>query len=217
MALRFVVVEDHPEVAKNNCEWLQKLDPEAICETLGDPQAAVRRLKEYQPDLLVVDLLYGQTSGEQSAEPGLNLLREVFSRHPNQNVMVYSSEPLLLTPLSEAIGKHEGGFAAINKMDRRTQFLEGAKSALSGELKIPRELRGLLQLTEREVEVLCLICKDALTDQAVADRIYTSKKTVQNHVQRLKEKLGIALEDSNDTNGRVALCIEAVRRKLVQF
>jgi DNA-binding NarL/FixJ family response regulator len=217
MPLRFIVVEDHPEVGKNNCEWLQKLDPDAICETIADPQAAIRRLKDYQPDLLVVDLLYGQTSGEQSAEPGLGLLREVFSRYPTQSVMVYSSEPLLLTPLSEAIARHEGGFAAVNKMDRRTQFLEGAKSALSGELKIPRELRGLLQLTEREIEVLSLICKEALTDQAVADRIYTSKKTVQNHVQRLKEKLGIALEDTNETNGRVALCIEAVRRKLVQF
>ncbi|AGY57329.1 response regulator transcription factor [Gloeobacter kilaueensis] len=217
MALRFIVVEDHPEVAKNNCEWLQKVDGDAYCEILTDPIAASKRLKEFQPDLLVVDLLYGQTSGQQSGEPGLNLLREVFQNYPNQSVMVYSSEPLLLTPLSEAIGKHEGGFAAVNKMDRRTQFLEGAKSALSGELKIPRELRGLLQLTEREVEVLSLICKEALTDQAVADRIYTSKKTVQNHVQRLKEKLGIALEDTNETNGRVALCIEAMRRKLVQF
>ncbi len=217
MPLRFLVVEDHPEVAKNNCEWLQKLDADAHCEILSDPNSAIKRLKDLLPDLLVVDLLYGQTSGEQSAEPGLGLLREVFSGYPNLSVMVYSSEPLLLTPLSEAIGKHEGGFAAINKMDRRTQFLEGAKSALSGELKIPRELRGLLQLTEREVEVLGLICKDALTDQAVAERIYTSKKTVQNHVQRLKEKLGIALEETNETNGRVALCIEAMRRKLVQF
>lgn len=217
MALRFIVVEDHPEVARNNCEWLQKLDAEASCETVTAPQAAIRRLKDYQPDLLVVDLLYGQTSGEQSAEPGLGLLREVFSHYPNLSVMVYSSEPLLLTPLSESIARHEGGFAAVNKMDRRTQFLEGAKSALSGELKIPRELRGLLQLTEREIEVLGLICKDALTDQAVADRIYTSKKTVQNHVQRLKEKLGIALEETNETNGRVSLCMEALRRKLVQF
>lgn len=216
MASRFLIVEDHPEVAKNNCEWLQKLAADAFCETVTDPVMALKRLKDYQPDLVVVDLLYGQTSGEQSAEPGLNLLRQIFSTYPNLNIMVYSSEPLLLTPLGELIGKHEGGFAAINKMDRRTQFLEGAKSALSGELKIPRELRSLVQLTDREIEVLALICKEALTDQAVADRIYTSKKTVQNHVQRLKEKLGIAMEET-ETNGRIALCIEAMRRKLVQL
>ncbi|MBC8121843.1 MAG: response regulator transcription factor [Gemmatimonadaceae bacterium] len=216
MASRFLIVEDHPEVAKNNCEWLQKLAADAFCETVTDPVMALKRLKDYQPDLVVVDLLYGQTSGEQSAEPGLNLLRQIFSNYPNLNIMVYSSEPLLLTPLGELIGKHEGGFAAINKMDRRTQFLEGAKSALSGELKIPRELRSLIQLTDREIEVLALICKEALTDQAVADRIYTSKKTVQNHVQRLKEKLGIAMEET-ETNGRIALCIEAMRRKLVQL
>ncbi|MFS8894470.1 response regulator transcription factor [Synechococcus sp. O70.1] len=214
--LKFLVVEDHPEVAQNNCEWLQRIAADAQCIAVSNPMDAIRRLQRDQPDLVVVDLLYGQTSGEQSAEPGLELLRHIFENYPTLNVMVYSSEPLLLTPLVGLISKHQGGFAAVNKMERRSVFLEGAKSALNGELRMPRELRGLTKLTEREIEVLNLLCKEALTDQAIADRIHTSKKTVQNCIQRLKEKLDI-FGSEDEINARVAMCMAAVQRKLIQW
>jgi DNA-binding NarL/FixJ family response regulator len=211
---RFWIVEDHPEVAKNNGDWLLKVEPTAQCEFFSEPQRVQQKLTTTQPDLLVTDLLYGQTSGEQSAQPGLDLLRYIFSHHPQTNILVYSSEPLLLAPLAESLGQHEGGFVAVNKMERRSYFVEGAQAALNGELKLSRELRSLVKLTEREQQVLQLMCHESLTDQAVAERIYTSKKTVQNCVQRLKEKLGVAL-DEESANSRVGLCMEAVRRKLL--
>ncbi len=212
----FLIVEDHPEVAQNNCEWLQRLAEETTCTTVNSPTEAIAKLQKQLPDLVVVDLLYGQSSGEQSAEPGLDLLRQIFETYPTLNVMAYSSEPLLLTPLVALISKHQGGFAAVNKMERRTIFLEGAKSALNGELRMPRELRGLTKLTERELEVLNLLCKEALTDQAIADRIHTSKKTVQNCIQRLKEKLDV-YGSEDVTNPRVAMCMAAVRNKVIQW
>ncbi|ABD02949.1 MULTISPECIES: response regulator transcription factor [unclassified Synechococcus] len=214
--LKFLIVEDHPEVAQNNCEWLQRIAADAQCITVTNPMDAILRLQREQPDLVVADLLYGQTSGEQSAEPGLEFLRHIFENYPTLNVMAYSSEPLLLTPLVGLISKHQGGFAAVNKMERRTVFLEGAKSALNGELRMPRELRGLTKLTEREIEVLNLLCKEALTDQAIADRIHTSKKTVQNCIQRLKEKLDI-FGSEDEINARVAMCMTAVQKKIIQW
>ncbi len=213
--LKFLIVEDHPEVAQNNCEWLQRLNTTANCTIVSSPADAMGRLTREHPDLVVTDILYGQMSGEQSAEPGLELLRHIFETYPTLNVMAYSSEPLLLTPLVALISKHQGGFAAVNKMERRSVFLEGAKSALNGELRMPRELRGLTKLTEREIEVLNLLCKEALTDQAIADRIHTSKKTVQNCIQRLKEKLDV-YEGDDEVNARVAMCMTAVKNKIIQ-
>lgn len=215
-APKFLIVEDHPEVAQNNCEWLQRLDVNANCVTVTNPGDAKARLQRELPDLVVTDILYGQTSGEQSGEPGLELLKYIFETYPTLNVMAYSSEPLLLTPLVGLISKHQGGFAAVNKMERRTVFLDGAKSALNGELRMPRELRGLTKLTERETEVLTLLCKEALTDQAIAEKIHTSKKTVQNCIQRLKEKLDI-YEGEDEINARVAMCMTAVKNKIIQW
>ncbi|MEN9245895.1 MAG: response regulator, partial [Thermostichales cyanobacterium SRBZ-1_bins_19] len=124
--VKFLIVEDHPEVATNNCEWLQRLDSQATCIVVHSPVEARSKLAHELPDLVVTDILYGQTSGEQSAEPGLELLRHIFETYPTLNVMAYSSEPLLLRPLVDLISKHQGGFAAVNKMERRTVFLEGA-------------------------------------------------------------------------------------------
>jgi hypothetical protein len=44
-----------------------------------------------------------------------------------------------------------------------------------------------------------------------------SLKTIQNCVQRLKVKLSVDYLDENQTSPRVALCMEAMRRKLLVF
>lgn len=56
----------------------------------------------------------------------------------------------------------------------------------------------------------------APTDQAIADRIHTSKKTVQNCIQRLKEKLDI-FGSEDEINARVAMCMTAVQKKIIQW
>ncbi|WP_404791478.1 hypothetical protein [Altericista sp. CCNU0014] len=50
---------------------------------------------------------------------------------------------------------------------------------------------------------------------AIAQHMNLSLKTVQNCVQHLKVKLDIDYLDENHTSPRVALCMEAMRRKLL--
>jgi DNA-binding NarL/FixJ family response regulator len=100
-------------------------------------------------------------------------------------------------------------------MERRKYFLAGVESALNGELKLPRELRQELNLNEKELEVLRLLCHESLTDQAVAERLHISLRVVQNHIQHLKVKLGVDEFEQKDINSRVALCIKALEQKLL--
>ncbi len=123
--------------------------------------------------------------------------------------------PVYLKPPIKWIGRHQGGFVVVSKLERRKAFLEGVKHALDGKLEIPRELRYDIDLDEREMQVLMLLCRESLTDKAIAMRLNLSLKTIQNCVQRLKAKLSIDYLDENDTSTRVALCMEAVRRKLI--
>jgi CheY-like chemotaxis protein len=130
--LKFLVVEDHPEVAQNNCEWLQRIAADAQCIAVSNPMDAIRRLQREQPDLVVADLLYGQTTGEQSAEPGLELLRHIFENYPTLNVMVYSSEPLLLTPLVGLISKHQADLPPSTKWSGAASSWKGPKVLSTG-------------------------------------------------------------------------------------
>jgi DNA-binding NarL/FixJ family response regulator len=209
----FLIVEDHPEVAENNCKFLQTLYPSATCIIAENPNSAMERLKLEMPDLVVVDLQYGNISGINCAKEGLDFLADLFQEYPNLNILVYTSDPSLLKCQLKLINEHHGGFVVVNKIERRKSFLEGAKISLNGEFKIPLELREELIFSDKELQVLELLCKNCLTDKAIAERMCLSVKTIQNYVQKIKFKLNI--DNSEQTSNRVALCIEVLKRKLI--
>ncbi|WP_052672533.1 response regulator transcription factor [Aliterella atlantica] len=212
----FLVIEDHPEVGQNNCEFLRIMSPQCSCISVDTPQKGVEQLRQGIPDLVVVDLQFGTVGGEQSAKPGLELLKQIFEYYPTVNILVYTSEPTFLRQLIPQISKYQGGFAVVNKMERRSAFLEGARCAIEGQLKVHRELMKEMQLSQQDLEILDLLCNHALTDRAIAERMHVSLKTAQNYVQRLKVKLDIEhLDDGQNVNPRVAICMTAMGRKLV--
>ncbi|KXX67458.1 response regulator transcription factor [Flammeovirga sp. SJP92] len=45
------------------------------------------------------------------------------------------------------------------------------------------------ELSEREIEVVKLICKEN-TNQEIADKLFLSKRTIENHRQRILDKVG---------------------------
>jgi DNA-binding NarL/FixJ family response regulator len=212
----FLVIEDHPEVGQNNCEFLRTISPQCSCISVDTPEKGAEQLKQAIPNLVVVDLQFGIVGGEQSAKPGLALLKQIFEYYPTVNILVYTSEPNCLRQVIPQIGKHQGGFVVVNKMERRSAFLEGVRSALDGQLKLHRELMKDMPLTQQDLEVLDLLCNHALTDQAIAQRLHVSIKTAQNYVQRLKTKLNVEhLDDGQNVNPRVAVCMAAIGRKLL--
>jgi DNA-binding NarL/FixJ family response regulator len=214
-SLRFLIVEDHPEVAENNCQFLQKLEPSAICTLAESPEQAIERLTLEIPDLIVVDLQYGTITGINSAKPGLDFLAYLFQKYLNLNILVYTSDPSLLKSSLKLINEHQGGFVIVNKIERRKSFLEGAKIALNGEFKIPSELRQGLILSDRELEIVALLCQECLTDKMIAEKMCLSLKTIQNCIQKIKFKLDIY--NSEEKSSRVALCMEVLKRKLINF
>ena len=214
---RFLVIEDHPEVGQNNCEFLKLMEPDSICTNVSTPEQGIEQIKLKQPDLAVVDLQFGTLAGEASAKPGLTLLKHIFEGYPTLNVLVYTSEPSFLKQVIKQIFEHQGGFAVVNKMERRSAFLEGGRSALDGQCQIPRNLMNEMPLNDKDMVVLDLLCNHALTDQAIAERMHISLKTAQNYVQSLKVKLNVDLLDGGQTqtNSRVTVCMEAVKRRLI--
>jgi DNA-binding NarL/FixJ family response regulator len=214
-ARRFLIIEDHPEVSQNNCEFLRMMEAQCQCISVDTPEAGIEQLKQEIPDLIVVDLLFGTLIGKASAKPGLALLKEIFEHYPTVNVLVYSSEPSYLRQVLKQIFEHQGGFVVVNKMERRNAFLEGARSALDGQCRIPRNLMNEMPLTDKDMMVLDLLCNHALTDQAIAERMHISLKTAQNYVQSLKVKLNVDQLESQHINTRIAVCMAAMKQRLI--
>lgn len=211
----FLIIEDHPEVSQNNCEFLKMMEPQCDCIKVDTPEKGIEQLNQEIPNLVVVDLQFGTLTGEASAKPGLALLKQIFEQYPAANVLVYTSEPSYLRQVLKQIFEHQGGFVVVNKMERRNSFVEGARSALEGQCRIPRNLMNEMPLTDKDMVVLDLLCNHALTDQAIAERLHISLKTAQNYVQSLKVKLNADQLEAQQTNTRIAVCMEATKRRLI--
>ncbi|MEH2161270.1 MAG: hypothetical protein V7K38_09515 [Nostoc sp.] len=85
--LLFIVVEDHPEVAQNNCDFLRKFDPSAVCIIANTPQEALQRIQIETPDLIVLYLQFVSPSDSQSAKSFLELLELIFNAYSSLNIL----------------------------------------------------------------------------------------------------------------------------------
>lgn len=211
----FYIVEDHPEVAENNCIFIKKKYPSAYCIILNNPQKLLERLRLESPSLIVLDLQFGNINGVQSTTCTLETLDILFSQYPTLNILIYSSEHSYLRPYLSQISHHRGGFAVVSKISLRSFFLEGINNALQGLLSLPSDLRDNLPLNSVELQIVQLLCKESLQDKEIALRLNISPRTIQKHIENIKVKLRLDLLNRDITNQRIALCMEALKRRLI--
>ena len=208
----FLVIDDHPTIRQIHCSCLGQVDPSAHCVQCATPEEALERIQLEIPDLVVIDLMYS-VNGVQTAKPGIGLLELIFSTYPMLNLLVCTSEPLLLRPLTDKIQAHKGGFVVVDKTQPSDKFIQGANYALDGLGGLPRILRSGISVSELQLHLLQLMCEDCLTTQAIAKRMNLSVRTVEYHIKDLKEEL--VGTGNGTTNARVAICQAAMKQKLL--
>jgi DNA-binding NarL/FixJ family response regulator len=192
MAIRIVLVDDHPLVIKG-LEQLLRSGPDfdvlATCSTAAEGLRAVETL---QPDVLVLDL-------KLAGGDGLSLLRQLDSTRPPAVVVLTASHdeddllaaarlgargivlkamaPRVLEDCLRAV--HAGG---------RCLSVEGVdlQNRLSQRQKVEEELQRVL--TPRELEILRLVAV-RLDNQEIASRLAISVGTVKIHLHHVYEKL----------------------------
>lgn len=114
----FLVIEDHPKVGQNNCEFLRIIESQYSSISVTTPEKGIEQLKQKTPELVVVELQCSIFGGKQSTKPGLALLKQIFEHYPTLNILVYTSEPNCLTQAISHIGKHKGDLVVVNKMEK---------------------------------------------------------------------------------------------------
>jgi DNA-binding NarL/FixJ family response regulator len=80
----------------------------------------------------------------------------------------------------------------VYKLKDVEYYREVAKRVLDGEFVFPEPKtiplpQGETPFSDREMEVLRLLCK-YMTHQEIADRLFISKKTVDKHIENMREK-----------------------------
>jgi two-component system, NarL family, nitrate/nitrite response regulator NarL len=207
---RVVLIDDHGLCRRGLGELLEHRAGVRVVGATGEPEAAVRLLRELKPDLAVMDL-------RMPGVHGFALLKRFHAEGLETPVLILtmcdSQEDL-----ANAMRAGARGYL-LKDMDP-DDIVDSIKRALRGELVVAPAMAtklsmlfgathgrepGNRSLTEREVEVLGCIAQ-GMSNKGIARVLDISHDTVKLHVRHILAKLNVS--------SRVEAAVYAVERKV---
>ena len=195
-SIAVMVVDDHPIWREGVARDLTERGLDVVA-TAPDADAAVRIAKAVRPQVVLMDLNLGETSGVQAIEGILDAL-------PGTRILVLSASGEHADVL-EAVKAGAAGYlvksasaeelliAVQRTADGFPVFTPGLAGLVLGEYRRlageePRSGPAVPALTDRETDVLRLVAK-GLTARQIGERLGVSHRTVETHVQSTLRKL----------------------------
>jgi DNA-binding NarL/FixJ family response regulator len=192
--IRISIADDHPLIINGLKQILRTCDDMEIIATYTSGQQLLNSFHALQPDVLLLDLQMPNGSGEEIAPLIAKQYKTVRTIVlTNQDNTYYLKTMMghgvagyiLKTSVADII------IEAIRKVNRGEVYIDRLlKEKLVHETLQAKEESATPQLTRREKEVLELIASN-YSSQEIADRLYLSKRTIDNHRLSLLLKLGV--------------------------
>ena len=210
--IRVMVVDDHPM-------WRDAVEKDlsaAGFEVVGvasNGGEAIARFPACRPQVVVLDL--------QIPEPnGVEVTSAVLTQDPSARVLILSASGEQADVLAAV---KAGATGYLIKSASREELIDAVRRVAAGDTVFTPGLAGLVlgefrrissgddvdpdqpELTDRETEVLRMVAK-GMSYKQIAERLFLSHRTVQNHVQNTLRKLQM--------HNRVELTRYAIERGL---
>lgn len=156
-------------------------------------QEFIDNIKVITPDIVLMDIEMPNLNGIKATQKALEQL-------PNLKIIALSmyADESYYTQMIEAGAKgfllKNSGFEQVQRaitdvFEGKSFFSPEIMEALIRNINRKRIIRQGTELTDREIEILYLICK-GLSNQEIADQLFLSKRTVDKHRENLLLKTG---------------------------
>ncbi|MBD3322136.1 MAG: response regulator [Chitinivibrionales bacterium] len=194
---KILIIDDHPVVRQGLAQLINQSPGLKVCAEAEGPHDAVQAIEKYRPDLVVLDLSLGKTSG-------LSLLNVMRSRFGDIRVLVLSVHDEFI--YAERVLR-QGAKGYIMKKAASETVIEAIHQVLLGNIYVSGRLKDRLihkmvtgnistaapidTLTNRELEVYQFIGQGMPTRE-IADKLHLSIKTIETYQARIKEKLHLS-------------------------
>lgn len=193
---KVLLVDDHPVVREGIAQIIRQAGGMEVCAQADCPEQALRAVSTSKPDVAVLDLGLGASSG-------LGLIQELKALHPRLPLLALSmhDESLYAERVLRA-----GASGYIMKQEVAEQFVEAVRKVLSGGIYLsermsermlqrlsgqkPGATASIDRLSDRELEVLRLVAQ-CMSTREIAAKLFLSVKTVETHQDHIKAKLGL--------------------------
>lgn len=192
--IRVLLVDDHAVVRQGMRRLLNRDGFEVVGEASNGSEA-LRAVAEHSPDVLVLDL-------QMPVMDGLAVMHELKAKAAGTCILVLTSFADDQSVL-EAIRLGAQGYLlkdalpiqllqAIQDVHRGQSVLDpDIAMLLMNELRQPEPRPAASTLTERETQVLLLVAA-GMTNQAIAQSLVISDRTVAGHIRSILGKLNLA-------------------------
>lgn len=213
--MRVLIAEDSVLLRQGLAKLLEAEGIEVVAE-VGDADALRHRVRADPPDVAIVDVRMPPENNADGLIAAIELRREL----PDVGILILSQyvEPHYALELMEddATGV---GYLLKERISDRAEFVEALRRVAGGGTAVdpavvgrllarPRHDDPLDRLTDREREVLEAMAAGH-SNQAIADALFMSPKTVEAHVSSVFTKLDLPPDAS--TNRRVLAVLQWTR------
>ncbi|MCF8033593.1 MAG: response regulator transcription factor [Desulfarculaceae bacterium] len=195
--IRAIICDDHA-IFRQGIKQVLAANPELeVVGEAGDGLEAVALVKKLAPEVVIMDITMPEISGIEAT-------REIVALRPEIRVIILSVHSRK-TFISEALKAGARGY--VLKDSAGEKLLDAVEAVIKGECYLDSPVAGHIvdeflavpeaapegeqveRLSDRERQVLRLIV-EGNTNKQIADKLFLSPKTVDNHRSRIMSKLG---------------------------
>ncbi|HEY6213686.1 MAG TPA: response regulator transcription factor [Vicinamibacterales bacterium] len=212
MAIRVVLADDHPIVLQGLQRLFERYVDIQVVASVLDGNAAIKAVRDEQPDVLVLDL-------RMPGQSGLDVLRKLASEKLTCKTVILTAA-LRDADVMEAVKL--GAMGLVLKESPPEALVESVRSVYRGEPSfekdtVTRAVNAVINreptpahtgeaLTPREVEIVRMVAQ-GLRNKVIAERLSISEGTVKVHLHNIYEKLNV--------DGRLELVLCAQEKGIV--
>ena len=207
MAIRVLIVDDHPVVCEGFSQLFEFVDGIDPVGTAGHGDEAMDVIPDTHPDVVLLDL-------NLPGEDGIAVATRIRKTHPDVRIVIFTAgaEPDDLRRARAA-----GVDGVLLKTMPVGDLITAIKDVGDGREVIDRDLVGMvptqastsnvIPLSEREMEVLTYLSK-GMSNKELAAALFISRATVKSHIENILRKL--------EASDRAAAVAEGFRRGLLR-
>ena len=195
MAIRVLVVDDHSVMAEGLRYLIEAQESLSVVGSAADGREALRKVKELQPEVVVMDISMPELNGIEATE----LIRK---RSPHTQVVIlsmYSNQEYVCRAL------RAGAHGYIPKRSAGKEVIDAIRTVYNGGRYVSQEIAAAIidnylrdyvatspldALSVRERQVLQLLV-EGKPNAGIAQTLCLSLKTVETYRSRIMKKLHV--------------------------
>ena len=197
---KILIVDDHPLFREGLKFLIARYPRFEIVGEAGNGREGLRMSQKLKPDLILMDLSLPDKSG-------IDITRDILSHLPQTRVIILSMHSKI-DHVTESFGAGASGY--IVKESAAEKLIQGLEAVSRGEFYLDSSLSskvverlaelpektaqikdiGYESLTPREQQVMRLLA-EGISIKEIAERLFISPKTVENHRTNIMSKLEI--------------------------